>query len=1249
MRRMKQAPSDPELQFNELVARLDEALASASDSSSIASQPFLSDLADANLQRRFDKVHSCLQLLEQDRRRQSATAIKDKSSLEQAAVPHQIGRFRVIRRLGAGAFGVVFLAEDPTLRRQVAIKLPLASIFQSQELHDRFLRECRAAAMLNHPGIVRVLESGDVHGIPYQVAEFVNGERLSDLMKRQRMTVQQSVTIVRSLADAVQHAHDHGVLHRDIKPDNVLLQSPQVAEERDSRSGNTQASGFPDNSMEPTSRATAFRFMNATQSSDAIPRITDFGLARMVDDDSVLSRSGMLVGTPKYMSPEQLHGNVRAQGPPTDIYALGVVLHELLTGAVPFADAEGLQSRIAISTSSVPSFRLRHKGISKDLETICLKCLQLRPEDRYASAGDLRDDLSRYLDGRPTLARPVPAHEQFIRWVAENRKLATLLGLLVLSAFVVLVQALRNDRASRVQNKVLSATLTQLRTEKQRADESLTLANTHRLVAERSESRYRDTAWRAQQGEYSTGIMQASSLWKRAEILQMNQAILPFLMPQENDHRGFEWRYLRDQGRTLRPLNGHVESIKALSLSPDGEQLYSIGLDNTIRRWDFSSGVLESTTRLEGQVYHFEASISQNAHRAVILRMLEKEQIDEVIVYNFRTASMEMRRTFSFNQIGGVAISNDGKTVLIGGHKKHDTEAFIPFVQVWLPETETVFEDHLTFRELTIGNTRISGHTITEVAFSPDGDSVVIAVMGEYSPAHTQLVRTTLKDLSEVGSDDSRSLFGPLHQISWNQGTVHKLAFSADGAYVAATVLGDDGIYWADVWDLKKGERLGQSEIFFRPIDSIAFDAAGTQLGLGVTLPGLTSDGRLAKQGEAAVTSAYSEFRLWDFATDTTRTLPYQTKREIMFLKPLNAGSGNGWFVGHSGGAIAVWQPDSVPPYRELNGHRPHEVWDLAFSADGSTVFSVGDDHRLRSWDFAAGVEKKSSDARSILISCVAVSPDGRWVAAGGYDDDVVVYDAQSLDVVATLKGHAHDVRALAFSCDGQTLASGGRDRNIRIWNVPSFELAGVREGHVDTVRALTWTTDGQLISAGSDRRILTWDSKGAIMNERIDPEGIHCLAFAPAGLKIPLPSKIAAPANSDFAVAVRAKTAASSEKADAPGIITTTNNELLALGMNHGALRLWHLPTDSVFLEAQHHGVQLNSLAFSPDGQTLAVGGSDEAIYLWHVATGRNVLTFDQLGSSVHRVLFSPDGTHLLAALHDGTIRIWHAPAVPK
>jgi WD40 repeat protein/serine/threonine protein kinase len=1243
MQRMTQAPQDPESQFSELLAQFDEALAKASETSSLATLPYTSTLTDPSLQRRFDKVHNCLQLLEQDRRRNIVSAEKDKSAQEQPAVPHQIGRFRVIRRLGSGGFGVVFLAEDPVLRRRVAIKMPLASIFQSQELHDRFLRECRAAAMLNHPGVVRVLESGDIQGIPYQVAEFVDGERLSDLLRRERPSVKWSAKIVRSLADAVQHAHEHGVLHRDIKPDNILLQTQHAAEGRESVSRNALASGSPDNSPELTTEAGAFRLINATQSSDAVPRITDFGLARLVDDDAALSRSGMLVGTAKYMSPEQLHGKIREQGPPTDIYALGVVLHELLTGGVPFADAESLQSRIVISGNSVPSFRFNNAGISKDLETICLKCLQLRPEDRYASAGEFRDDLSRYLDGRPTLARPVPVHEQLLRWVSKNQKLAGLLGLLMLSVSVVLVQAVLNDRTSREQNKVLSSTLSQLTAEKQRADESLMLADRNRATAEQSESRYRNTAWIAQQGEYSAAVMQAASLWQSGEIAQMNQTIQPFLPRLESDLPGFEWRYLWHQGQTLRQLRGHSDYVDALSISADHEQLYTMGRDNTIRRWNARTGLLESTLRLEGQVHHFEASVSRDCPRAVILRMVKSEQIDDVTVYDLSTGKIEMRRTFPFSHIGGVAISHDGNTVLIGGHKKDETESFRPFIQVWFPRTDTVIEDKVTFREMAVGDATVSGHTITEVGFVADGKGVVISAMAVSSPPLSQLFLTTLNDVSTKHPGESNSVFGALAPLGWHQGIVHKMKYSPDESHLATTVLGDGDSYWADVWDLKKQALVRRSEIFRRTIDSISFDASGKNLALGLTLSGSTSDGTPAESGQQAVSRAESELRLWDFAADTTQTLAYQAERDIKFLKPLNVASNKGWFVGEGGGAISMWQPGSVLPHRQLTGHRPKEVWDLAFSPDGATVFSVGDDHLLRSWNLASGAEKRSADSRTMLVSCVDVSPDGRWVAAGGYDDEVVVYDAQALGVVATLKGHTNDLRALAFAPDSRMLASSGRDKVIRIWNVPGFDLAGVREGHNDTVRALAWTQDGQLISSGSDQKILAWDPAGNIVLERLEPEGVHSLDFAPAGLRLPVPSTNAAV--SERNLDPRTKLRPGSMQADPRDIITVQPDELIALGMKHGTVRLWHLPTDTVLFDAQHHGVEIRSLAFSPDGRTLAVAGSDEAVYLWHVATGRNVLTFDQLGSSVHRVIFSPDGTQLIAALHDGTIRIWHAP----
>jgi serine/threonine protein kinase len=246
-------------------------------------------------------------------------------NLETPPLPN---RFCVEKMLGQGGFGCVYLATDEVLSRVVAIKIPYRTSDKNGELRTQFLKESRAAARLNHPSIVRVLDSGESDGIFWQVAEYVDGPRLSDFRVEQGGTLPPIIAarIVSHLADAVQHAHDNGVLHRDIKPENILLE----------------------------------RILRQSDASEAlettIPRLTDFGLARLADDDIAASRSGIVVGTPKYMAPEQLQGKSSMQGEWTDIYSLGLVLYELLTGAIPFPEAVDLNARIAVSNKSVPSF-----------------------------------------------------------------------------------------------------------------------------------------------------------------------------------------------------------------------------------------------------------------------------------------------------------------------------------------------------------------------------------------------------------------------------------------------------------------------------------------------------------------------------------------------------------------------------------------------------------------------------------------------------------------------------------------------------------------------------------------------------------------------------------------------------------------------------------------------------------------------------------------------------------------------------
>jgi hypothetical protein len=259
--------------------------------------------------------------------------------------------------------GIVYKARHAALKRLVALKLLLPGGTANAPL-DRFRAEAEAVARLQHPNIVQIFEVGAAGGRPYLALEFVEGGNLECHLGGKPMPPRQAAELLRTLARAVHHAHRHGIIHRDLKPENVLL------------------------------------------AADGTPKVTDFGLAKQTDDSSVRTRTGAILGTPCYMAPEQADGRIRDVGPATDVYALGAMLYEFLTGRPPFQAASVLDTLEQVRTQEpVPPSRLLPK-VPRDLETICLKCLEKDPRRRYASAEALADDLGRYLDGVPTLARP---------------------------------------------------------------------------------------------------------------------------------------------------------------------------------------------------------------------------------------------------------------------------------------------------------------------------------------------------------------------------------------------------------------------------------------------------------------------------------------------------------------------------------------------------------------------------------------------------------------------------------------------------------------------------------------------------------------------------------------------------------------------------------------------------------------------------------------------------------------------------
>jgi tRNA A-37 threonylcarbamoyl transferase component Bud32 len=308
--------------------------------------------------------------------------------------------FDIQREHGRGGMGVVYLAHDRALRRPVAIKMLISGEFASETARGRFRNEAEAAARLKHPNIVEVFALGEHDGRPYLVQEFVAGGNLDQRLDGTPLEARTAAEMIRSLADAVQHAHSAGIVHRDLKPANVLV------------------------SEEPAKLA-------IRHSSLATSKIADFGLAKQIDAGNGPTATSQVLGTPSYMAPEQARGT-KDSGPAVDIYALGAIFYECLTGRPPFKAATPLETLTQSLNEEPVAPRALNPAVPRDLETVCLKCLAKEPEKRYLSASALADDLARFLEGRPVVARPIGPLGRAWRWAKRRPAIAGLIAALIL-------------------------------------------------------------------------------------------------------------------------------------------------------------------------------------------------------------------------------------------------------------------------------------------------------------------------------------------------------------------------------------------------------------------------------------------------------------------------------------------------------------------------------------------------------------------------------------------------------------------------------------------------------------------------------------------------------------------------------------------------------------------------------------------------------------------------------------------------
>lgn len=368
-----------------------------------------------------------------------------------SVAPRRWGRFQINGVLGRGGFGVVFRAHDPQLDRPIALKVPRPDAL-SADGRKRFLREATAAALLGHPHIVTVYESGQIGGILYTAYELVDGISLAEWLRRRdgRCSHTTAAEIVATLAAAIEHAHRRGIVHRDLKPGNVLLACAELS------------SG-----------------LHETQAVATLLRITDFGLALVNSGDlQSLTQTGAMVGTPSYMAPEQIGNTANSIGPAADIYALGAILYELLTGYPPFRKETLLATLRAVETEDpVPPGHVRH-DLSPDLEAICLKCLEKEAGQRYPCARELEDDLRRWVRGEPVTARSIRFRERLWRWMRRRPALAAAIGAACLISILGLTATTWQWYRARTQWIRAEANLAEAKRQGTRAEQHLDHAET---------------------------------------------------------------------------------------------------------------------------------------------------------------------------------------------------------------------------------------------------------------------------------------------------------------------------------------------------------------------------------------------------------------------------------------------------------------------------------------------------------------------------------------------------------------------------------------------------------------------------------------------------------------------------------------------------------------------------------------------------------------------------------------------------